>query len=962
MRTLVLLAVALLTSVAGAGLKAGTTATADLQAGERITGSADLQVGRLAQSEQLPVFRSGVEVMEVDVTVVDGQGQPIKDLRAPEFTVTIDGQPRRIVSAELISESTTRDQPVRARDPYVSNNTDRRPGRLIMVAIDRNNIETHTLRSAIPGLKSFVSRLAPEDRLALVTLPPPGPSVDFTTNHSQVVDALSRIQGMDDPLPARFDISHYEALVFDNRSNPLVIQRLLYRTCGDTDPSNLSNCDRDVEQEATTIAAYIRQLTAESVSGFAVLLKNLKDVEGNKSLIVLSQGLMLEGASSEATALALLAAEARVNVNVLMFDTLRGSAAQARISETTSQDRDLREGGLETLASRSRGSLFRVVANPQYIFDRISNEISAYYMLGVEPTEKDRDGKAHQIRVQVGRKGVQVRARRQVQYTVRTPNTWSRDVLMGRVLRSPAANTELPMRLTTYVYRDSAPGKIRLIMAAEIDPKDRDKGLDVGIGFALFDRLGTVVTSGQERKIYSSNSDFPVRYELTIAVDPGTYRLRMAAIDLAGNSGSVEREVDAWRMEGQELAIGDLILSRDREVRSGDIRPPVILQVANGQLATYTELYTNKPGTLDDTRVTFEVADTADGPTLQSSIADVRERPDGTMRQAMAFIPVGALPPGPYIARAIVSASGKTVGKLTRPFVVVPVTRAAASAPTAPHAPTAPLAPGAAAAPTAPVAPLAPVLVGARPSTFNRADVLKPEMLRAVFDAMDKTHPTVKSALARARSGQLEGTALMALDAGDQAAGSILRGLELLSKGQLNPAATQFGLGLRNAADSAIASFYLGACYAAAGKDKEAVAAWERARAAQLQLPGLQVVLADGWLRLGQPAQALEPLRQALEQQPQNDSVRKNLAIAQSHLGLHEQAYPTIMPFLQKNPSDVDALLVALYALYQVHIEGKTIGTPEQDRAQAAQYARAYAAANGPSQALVAKWAEFVAK
>ena len=83
-----------------------------------------------------------------------------------------------------------------------------------------------------------------------------------------------------------------------------------------------------------------------------------------------------------------------------------------------SQDRDLREAGLEALASRSRGSLFRVVTNPQYIFERLRNEISAYYMLGVEPLERDRDGRAHQIRVQVGRQNVQVRARRQVQYTV----------------------------------------------------------------------------------------------------------------------------------------------------------------------------------------------------------------------------------------------------------------------------------------------------------------------------------------------------------------------------------------------------------------------------------------------------------------------------------------------------------------------------------------------------------------
>ena len=86
------------------------------------------------------------------------------------------------------------------------------------------------------------------------------------------------------------------------------------------------------------------------MSGFGALLKNLRDVEGAKSMIILSQGLMLEGSQAEASALATLAAEARVNVNVLMFAQVEGNASQSRISETLSQDRDLREAGLETLA------------------------------------------------------------------------------------------------------------------------------------------------------------------------------------------------------------------------------------------------------------------------------------------------------------------------------------------------------------------------------------------------------------------------------------------------------------------------------------------------------------------------------------------------------------------------------------------------------------------------------------
>jgi hypothetical protein len=51
------------------------------------------QSGANAQADQ-PTFRTGVDVITVDVGAVDSRGQPVTDLHAPEFTVKIDGQPR----------------------------------------------------------------------------------------------------------------------------------------------------------------------------------------------------------------------------------------------------------------------------------------------------------------------------------------------------------------------------------------------------------------------------------------------------------------------------------------------------------------------------------------------------------------------------------------------------------------------------------------------------------------------------------------------------------------------------------------------------------------------------------------------------------------------------------------------------------------------------------------------------
>ena len=92
-----------------------------------------------------------------------------------------------------------------------------------------------------------------------------------------------------------------------------------------------------------TIATHIRQLTSASVSGYAALLKNLRDVEGPKSMIILSQGLMLEGSQAEASALATLAAEARVSINVLMFAQMTGQrVAGAHLGNAVAGSRSAR--------------------------------------------------------------------------------------------------------------------------------------------------------------------------------------------------------------------------------------------------------------------------------------------------------------------------------------------------------------------------------------------------------------------------------------------------------------------------------------------------------------------------------------------------------------------------------------------------------------------------------------------
>ena len=70
---------------------------------------------------------------------------------------------------------------------------------------------------------------------------------------------------------------------------------------------------------------------------------------------------------------------------------------------------------LDDFSSAAGGSrLYVGVGGGESAFDRVLREASAHYLLGVEPAEQDRDGKARQLRVKVARRGVTVRNRQWV--------------------------------------------------------------------------------------------------------------------------------------------------------------------------------------------------------------------------------------------------------------------------------------------------------------------------------------------------------------------------------------------------------------------------------------------------------------------------------------------------------------------------------------------------------------------
>jgi predicted Zn-dependent protease len=158
------------------------------------------------------------------------------------------------------------------------------------------------------------------------------------------------------------------------------------------------------------------------------------------------------------------------------------------------------------------------------------------------------------------------------------------------------------------------------------------------------------------------------------------------------------------------------------------------------------------------------------------------------------------------------------------------------------------------------------------------------------------------------------------------------------------------------------AAFYLGACYAAGGKDRDAAGAWQTSLITESNAPFVYTLLGDALLRLRDMDQAIDVLTEARSLWPADDQVTIRLGTALVMANKPGDALKVLEPYLAAHPADTERLFLALRALYEARSAGRPIGTLEADRALFTRYADAYTAAKGPQLALVAQWRKYVEK
>src|SRR6185295_33932 len=188
---------------------------------------------------QGPTFRSGVDLITVDVGVVDGRGNPVSDLGAAEFSVKIDGEVRRVVSAELVKvdlEAAKKQVADKSETFYTSNLTPPN-GRQIILAVDQINIRPGSLRPIMAAAQRFLDRLSPLDQIAFITFPEPGPRVAFTNDKLRLKLAMQGLIGQQPRTTAgQYNIGVAEALAIEEKRDQLTLAAVMNRECRPTDP------------------------------------------------------------------------------------------------------------------------------------------------------------------------------------------------------------------------------------------------------------------------------------------------------------------------------------------------------------------------------------------------------------------------------------------------------------------------------------------------------------------------------------------------------------------------------------------------------------------------------------------------------------------------------------------------------------------------------------------------------
>ena len=553
--------------------------------------------------------------VKVDFRALTEEGQQVGDLKPDEITLKVNGKPRKIQSLGLFRASAGDPAPGgSALPPPYATNAAGRSGRVIHVLVDDDSITPGREIQVKEAMRMLAAELSPGDALGVLTTQGQinfRPSSDLPKVQRAVDGIVGRGSATETPDEAQCRTTHVLA----------ALGSMLALTGG----------------TPTTIVVFSGGLTPPAQK----MIDMTKRQNPTAAQVAAASNDLCPIRPEDFENAGMVAAAARADL--YLFHLTEGMA-----NRSSTQD-----AGFESLAGVTGAEFIRLTASPQAAISRLLRETASYYTASFEPEASERNGGTFRVELKSTREKVRLRTRPSVEIRkdIAKAATSPKDML-----RTSTVYADLPLRSAGYTSR--MPGSQEVQVVALFEGLDTSTALTAA-SVGMFDEKNTLKKQWTAQPAELAGR--PVR--ATLVAQPGTYRVRVAAVDASGRSGTTDYELNVDMPRADPLKLSTLVLGTRSE--SGGFAPR--LEFTNEPVAIgLLEIYGVPKGGV--VTVALDVVTTVEGSSIIASAeaAVTPGRSEEDMRNAVGGFNIGGLPAGDYLMRAVVNLDGKPVGKVVR--------------------------------------------------------------------------------------------------------------------------------------------------------------------------------------------------------------------------------------------------------------------------------------------------------
>lgn len=560
--------------------------------------------------EPAETIRVNTHLAQVDVVVLDKNGQFVDGLKPGQFELRVNGRSRRISSFDRIAAGSANEEErmaaARGQATGSAGQIDR--GRTILFYLDDYHLSTTSIGRTRDLLNNFVDhQMSADDQVALITATGQlGFLEQFLTEPSILHRAINKLahRSFSSGDAERTPMSESEAAAImsdDRRVVDYFVDQILkemgMRPRGISTPLQKSRTDAEtaIKSRARSIIEQSTSLSVATLTGLERLLRLTATMPWRKTLFFVSDGFMIHSPSNPGTNLRRVTSAAAHAATVIYSIDAQGlitanqeasrktSFNYGRTSGVNNNSIVAQQEPLQTLAVDSGGKAILNTNAPEAQLDQALKEGSNYYLLTWHPEEEDiTEGKFQNIEVNVAERGeLTVRTRHGYSFqpqpapSKKNNNSSSKkrdeEKPLPTALHSLIARFDLPLSLSVG-YTDGNPNMLVTatievpLSALGLNEPSTNGATDLDLMGAGVDEHGKpVVVFDQDLAINLSQmkeaKSERVLYSHQFALPAGLYQVRVALQDKKANRiGTAMQWIEIPNPQNKAFSLSSLFI------------------------------------------------------------------------------------------------------------------------------------------------------------------------------------------------------------------------------------------------------------------------------------------------------------------------------------------------------------------------------------------------------------------